>query len=36
VVSLVSVGFNIEGGPRLVQVKVGEQVSVQFKLKPKK
>ncbi len=35
VVSLVSQSYNIEGGPRVVQVRVGEQVSVQFKLKKK-
>jgi hypothetical protein len=36
VVSLASDGFTVEGGPRRVEVKVGEQVSVQFKLKSKK
>ena len=35
IVSLVSSGFSIEGGPRKVQVKVGQQLSVQFKLKKK-
>jgi len=36
VVSLVSDSYTVEGGPRVVQVKVGEQVSVQFKLKSRK
>jgi hypothetical protein len=36
VVSLASDGFTVEGGSRRVAVKVGEQVSVQFKLKSKK
>ena len=36
VVSLVGDAYNVDGGPRVVQVKVGEQVSVQFKLKSKR
>jgi hypothetical protein len=35
VVSLVSESFTVEGGPRTVQVKVGEQVNLQFRLKKK-